>query len=207
MSNEATVKPTSMTKSRVSVRKMTMIGMLSAVSYILMFLQFSVPLMPEFVKLDFSEIPILIGAFALGPVSGVVIALIKNILHLMNSNTGGIGELSNFLLGASFALTAGFIYKKLNTRMGAVIGAIVGAIVMGGFSILSNYYLVYPVYTVFMPMETIIAAYQAINPRIENLLQALIVFNLPFTVFKVAVSSVITFLVYKRISPIIKGNQ
>lgn len=207
MSNEAAMKARGTTRSGVNIRKMTMMGMLSAISYILMFLQFSVPLMPEFVKMDLSEIPVLIGAFSMGPVAGVVICLIKNILHLMNSSSGGIGELSNFLLGASFAITAGFIYKKFNTRKGAVAGAAIGALVMAGFSVVSNYYLVYPVYTAFMPMETIIAAYQVINPRIENLIQALLIFNLPFTFIKATLSALITFLVYKRISPVIKGNQ
>ena len=189
-----------------NVRKMTMTGLLSAVAFLLMFFDFSVPLMPAFIKLVFSELPELIGSFAMGPVAGVVICLIKNILHLMKTSTGGVGELSNFILGAVFVFTAGIIYKKVNTRKGALIGSLAGAVVMAVVSIFSNYYLVYPVYTAFMPMEAIIAAYQAINSNIRNLWQALIVFNMPFTFVKAMFSVAITFLVYKRISPVIKGN-
>ncbi len=189
-----------------NVRKMTMTGLLSAVAFLLMFFDFSVPLMPTFIKMDLSELPALIGSFAMGPVAGVVICLIKNILHLMKTSTGGVGELSNFILGAVFVFTAGMIYKKVNTRKGALIGSLAGAVVMAVVSVFSNYYLVYPVYTAFMPMEAIIAAYQAINSNIRNLWQALIVFNMPFTFVKAMFSVAITFLVYKRISPVIKGN-
>lgn len=189
-----------------NVRKMTMTGLLSAVAFLLMFFDFSVPLMPSFIKMDLSELPALIGSFAMGPVAGVMICLIKNILHLMKTTTGGVGELSNFILGAVFVFTAGMIYRKVNTRKGALIGSFAGAVSMAVISVFSNYYLVYPVYTAFMPMEAIIAAYQAINSNIQNLWQALIIFNMPFTFVKALFSVAITFLVYKRISPIIKGT-
>ena len=96
---------------RINVRYMTMTAMLSAVAFVLMFLDFSVPLMPVFIKLDLSELPALIGAFAMGPVSGVVICLIKNLIHLAMTSTGGVGELSNFILGAAFVLPAGMLYQ------------------------------------------------------------------------------------------------
>lgn len=207
MSQEAAVKTKGNLKRGTDIRTMTMTGMLSAVAYILMFFEFSVPLMPEFIKMDLSELPALIGAFSMGPVAGVVICLVKNILHLMNTNTGGVGELSNFILGAAFVLTAGLIYRKMKTRKGAILGSVIGAVVMAVISVFSNYYFVYPVYTAFMPMETIIAAYQAINPNIENLWQALIFFNVPFTFIKAMISVAITIVVYKRLSPIIKGNH
>ena len=97
---------------RADVWKLTMIAMLSAIAFVLMFLEFSVPIMPPFIKMDLSDLPELIGAFAMGPVSGVTICLIKNLLHLFLSTTGGVGELSNFLLGACFVLPAGLIYRK-----------------------------------------------------------------------------------------------
>ena len=89
-----------MNNKRFSPRNMAMIGMLSAISFILMFLEFSIPIMPSFIKLDLSELPALIGAFAMGPVEGVLICLFKNLIHLMRTSTGGVGELSNFILGA-----------------------------------------------------------------------------------------------------------
>lgn len=203
--NDVTMRQTE-TKG-FGIRQITMIGMLSAVSIILFYLNFSVPFMPGFIKMDISDLPALIGSFSLGPVAGVVICLIKNLIGLLKTTTGGVGELSNFILSASFVLCAGIVYKLKKNRKGALIGSILGAIFMAVISVFSNYYFVYPVYTMFMPMDAIIAAYQAINPNIQNLWQALIMFNMPFTFIKAMFSVAITFLIYKNISPIIKGNR
>ena len=115
--------------------------------------------------------------------------------------------MSNFILGASFVFTAGMIYKFKKNKKGAIIGALVGAVVMAVVSLFSNYYLVYPVYTKFMPLEAIIAAYQEINPGVDGLWSCLIMFNMPFTFVKGMFSVIITLLVYKRLSPIIKGTN
>ncbi len=177
-------KKTAGAAKKVNVRYLTVTAMLSAVAFILMFLDFSVPFMPSFIMMDLSELPALIGAFAMGPVSGVVICLIKNILHLFITSTGGVGELSNFILGVAFVLPAGLIYKYKKTRMTALIGSILGAVVMGVFSVFSNYFLVYPVYYNFMPEETVLAAYQVILPSMKSILQCLVCFNMPFTMVK-----------------------
>lgn len=195
------------TEKRVNVRYLTVTAMLSAIAYILMFLDFSVPFMPGFIKMDLSELPALIGSFAMGPLCGVVVCLIKNVLHLFITTTGGVGELSNFILGVAFVLPAGLIYKHKKTRRTALIGSIAGALFMGIFSVVSNYFLVYPVYYNFMPQDVILAAYQAILPSVKNILQCLICFNMPFTIVKGLFSVVITFLTYKHISPILKGRQ
>lgn len=195
------------TGKKVSIRKLTGTAMLSAISFVLMFLDFSVPFMPSFIKMDLSELPALIGAFAYGPIAGVVICLIKNLIHLMIKTTGGVGELSNFLLGASFVLVAGGIYHFKKTKSGALIGSVLGAFVMGLFSIVSNYYLVYPIYYNFMPKEAILAAYQLIFGGVSNIAECLIVFNAPFTFVKGLLSVVITFIIYKQISPILKGTD
>ena len=163
--------------------------------------------MPSFIKMDFSELPALIAAFTYGPVSGTIVCLIKNLLHLFSTSTSGIGELSNFLLGAAFVIPAGLLYRRNKTRKGALIGSISGLLLMSAASLITNYYIVYPVYAVMIPMETIIAAYQAILPGVKNLWQALLIFNLPFTFVKGAISVVVTFAIYKRISPIMKGTH
>lgn len=197
----------------INVRYMTMTAMLSAISFILMFLDFNVPLMPSFIQMDFSELPALIGAFAMGPVSGVVICLIKNLLHLMMSTTGGVGELCNFLLGAAFVIPAGYFYQKKKARKNALVGAFIGALSMAVFSVLFNNFLVYPIYYNFMPMETIIGAYKAaasvlkINFTWNTMLPYLIAFNMPFTFIKGLADVLLTFLLYKHISPIIKGTN
>lgn len=191
--------------SRVNVRKLTMTAMLSAVATVLMFLSFSVPLMPSFIKLDFSELPALIASFAFGPISGVTVCLVKNLVNLLSTSTGGVGELSNFLLGTFFVLPAGWIYKHHKSRKGALIGALIGAAAMAVGSVFSNYFVVYPVYTAFMPMEVILDMYRAINPHVETLWQALTWFNMPFTFFKGLCSVVLAFIIYKPLSPILKG--
>ena len=190
-----------------NVRYMTVTAMLSAVAFVLMFLEFSVPVMPEFIKMDLSELPALIGTFALGPMCGVLICLIKNVLHLLVSTTGGVGELSNFLLGIAFVLPAGYIYKRKKNRNTALIGSLLGAAFMAVFSVVSNYFLVYPFYYNIMPEETILAVYQFIAPSMKSILQCLLCFNMPFTFVKGIFSVVITFLIYKHISPILKGNH
>lgn len=195
------------TVKRVDVRYLTVTAMLSAVAYILMFLDFSVPFMPAFIKMDLSELPALIGSFAMGPVCGIVVCLIKNVLHLFITTTGGVGELSNFILGVAFVLPAGLIYRHKKSRKSALIGSLAGAVVMGVFSIISNYYLVYPVYYNFMPEETVLNAYQALIPSMKSILQSLVCFNMPFTIIKGLFSVVITFLTYKHISPILKGAE
>ena len=188
------------------VWKMTMTAMLSAIAFVLMFLEFSVPIMPSFIKMDLSELPALVGAFAMGPVSGMMICLIKNLLHLFMTSTGGVGELSNFMLGACFVVPAGLVYQKWRNKKSAAAGAVAGAVLMGIISIFSNYFIVYPVYYNFMPTETILTAYQMIFPGVKNMLQCLIVFNAPFTFVKGILSVAITMLVYKPLSPFLKGN-
>ena len=194
-------------KKSVNIRTMTITAMLSAIGFILMFFEFSVPFMPPFIKLDISELPALIGAFSLGPISGAAICLIKNVLHLFTTNSGGVGELSNFLLGLCFVIPAGLLYKRKKSRKNALMGSVIGAMFMGIMSVPLNYFVVYPVYTKFMPIEAILNAYQLILPSTNSLLSALLIFNLPFTLLKGLINVGITFVIYKHISPLIHGNQ
>ena len=212
MSNEtkaAGAATTGRTKTGMSsrVRFITVTAMLSAISFVLMYFEFPIPIMPAFIKFDFSDLPALIGTFAYGPLCGVIVCLIKNLLHLMDSNSMLVGELSNFILGAAFVIPAGLIYKFKKTKKSALIGGITGAVFMGVFCVFSNYFIVYPVYyQVAMPEEAILGLYQAILPSMKSILQSLIVFNLPFTVVKGLISVAITMLVYKPLSPILKGR-
>ncbi len=169
-----------------------------------MFVSFGVPFMPSFLKLDFSEVPALIAAYSLGPVSGIIVCLIKNLINMTASTTGCVGELSNFLLGCMFVVPAGLIYKYKRNRIGALIGAVVGAVIMGLGSLITNYYIVYPVYYNFLPYEAILGMYQALYPKVNDLWDCLLVFNLPFTVMKGLLCAVITFLIYKPISLVMK---
>lgn len=194
-------------KSTFKVRNLTVTAMLSAVAFILMYLEIAIPIIPSFIKFDFSDLPAIIAAFSLGPVYGVVVCLIKNLLHLAFSQSMFVGELSNFILGAVFAFTAGAIYFRNKTKKNALIGGIIAAIVMGVVSIVSNYFVVYPVYYNFMPEEVILGMYQAILPGMKNILQCLLCFNLPFTIVKGLIAVFITMLIYKPLSPLLKGRN
>ena len=194
-------------QSPVNIRYLTVTAMLSAVAFILMFLDFSVPFMPAFIEMDISELPALIGAFSFGPVCGVIVCLVKNLMHLLITTTGGVGEISNFILGAVFVFPAGWIYKRKKTRKRAFFGSLAGAVFMALVSVIYNYFIVYPFYTMIMPMEEIVGMYQAIVPGVNGLLECLIVFNMPFTFFKGMLIVGIAFFIYKHISPVLKGRS
>ena len=184
-------------------------ALLAAVAAILQFVEFSIPIMPAFVKLDVSELPALIASFAYGPVSGVLVCLIKNLIKLPSTSTAAVGELFNFVMGALFVGVAGIVYKRNKTRKGAIVGALLGALVMAVVSVPYNYFIVYPAYVVMyhLPLEAIIGMYQAINPSVDGLLTCLLVFNLPFTFVKGVLDAVLCFLIYKPLSPILHGRK
>lgn len=196
-------------KSSINIRKLVGTAMLGAVATILMYLEFPIPIMPAFIKMDVSELPALIAGFAYGPVSGVVVCLIKNLIKLPSTTTAAVGELFNFVMGALFVGTAALVYKKIKSRKGAAIGSVLGAAVMAIVSVPYNYFIVYPAYVVFygMPLDAIVGTYQAINPGVDGLLACLLTFNLPFTFFKGLVDALICFLIYKPLSPILHGRR
>lgn len=188
------------------IKSVTVSAVMGALGFILMLLEFSIPIMPEFIKFDISELPALITSFAYGPVCGVLVCLVKNLLHIFVTHTVAVGELSNFILGAVFTATAGIIYKLKKTRTNAIIGSVIGAAVMSVVGIATNYFLVYPMYAKFygMPLEAILEMYRVVYPKTENLLQALIIFNLPFNFVKGLAITLICAVIYKKISPILK---
>lgn len=191
------------------VRLITGTAMLTAVAVVLQYIEISIPIMPSFIKLDFSDLPELIGAFAYGPLAGVLIALLKNLIHMAVSQSGFVGELSNFILGAVFALVAGLIYKHKKTKGNAVIAGVAGAVAMAVVSLPCNYFVIYPLYysVLGFPEEAVFAMYQALLPSVKNMLQALLIFNVPFTFVKGLVSVVISLVIYKPLSPLLKGKQ
>ena len=198
-----------MQNSTTKVRALTGTAMLGAVAAVLMYLEFPIPIMPAFVKLDVSELPALIASFAYGPVSGVLVCLIKNLIKLPSTSTAAVGELFNFVMGALFVGVAGIVYKRNKTRKGAIVGALLGALVMAVVSVPYNYFIVYPAYVVMyhLPLEAIIGMYQAINPNVNGLLACLLVFNLPFTFVKGALDAVLCFLIYKPLSGVLHGRK
>ena len=195
-----------------TTHNLTVAAMLSAVAFILMFIEFPIPmLIPSFVKMDFSDLPALLGAFALGPVYGVVISFMKNLLHIVikGTSTACVGELCNFMLGAVFSAVAGCVYKHHKSRKTAILGAVAGAAAMALFSVPSNYFITYPAYVTFyhMPLEAILGMYQAILPSADSLIKCLVIFNAPFTLVKGLLDAVLCLLIYKPLSPILHGRR
>ena len=198
-----------MTKATKRTRALTGTAMLAAVATILMYMEFPIPIMPAFIKMDISELPALIASFAYGPLSGIAVCLIKNLIKLPSTSTAAVGELFNFVMGALFVGVAGIVYKKNKTRKGAIIGAVAGALIMALVSVPYNYFVVYPAYVVMyhLPLEAIIGMYQAINPNVNGLLACLVTFNVPFTFAKGMVDALLCFLIYKPLSPILHGRK
>ena len=198
-------------KTKFKTRVLTGTAMLAAVATVLMYMEFPIPIMPAFIKLDISDLPALLGTFSLGPVYGVAIQLVKNLLHLPFGSSAGVGELSNFLLGAVFAFIAGIVYKKHKNRGGALWGSVAGAAAMAVISIPINYFIVYPAYVVLygLPLEAIVGMYQEILgtvaqvPTSNALLNCLMVFNVPFTLCKGLLDVALCFLIYKPLSPLL----
>ncbi len=198
-----------MQNNPTNIRILTTAGIAGAISFVLMFLELSLPIAPAFIKLDFSDIPSLILAFSFGPLAGILTEFIKNALHLFITSTAGIGELSNFLLGCAFVLPAGWIYKKHRTRAGALIGMLTGVIAFSFLGIFSNLFIMFPFYTRVMgiPMEAIIAMCQKILPYVDNQAKVILLSVTPFNLLKGTLVSLVTFLLYKRISPLLKSHK
>lgn len=196
------------TKSNIKIRYLVFTALFSAISVVLMYLEISIPIVPSFIKFDFSDLPALICSFAFGPLYGVLVCLLKNLLHLFASQTAGVGELANFAMGAIFAFTAGTVYKFNKTRKGAVVSSASAAFAMGILSLPLNYFLIYPLYyKLGMAKEAILGMYKAILPSVDGIFSALCVFNLPFTVVKGLIVALIAFLIYKPLSPILKDGR
>ena len=193
----------------LSARMLASIAVSAAISFVLMLLDFSLPIAPAFIKLDLSDLPALILAFSFGPLAGVLTELVKNLLHLFITSTAGVGELSNFILGCAFVAPAGFIYKKNKNRKTALLAMLIGTVSFSVMGIFSNYFIMFPFYTKVsgIPMEAIIGMCQKILPFVDNQFKVIILSVTPFNLLKGILVSFVTFLLYKRLSPLIRGKK
>ena len=190
-----------------NVRMLTMTAVLSAIAFVLAFFEFPVPLSPSFARMDLPDLPALIGAFAYGPAAGILIALVKNALQLFTSSTGGIGELANFIMGSSFVAVAGLIYKFHKTKETAIIACLIASVVMGIIAAIVNYFILLPVFEAFMPLDQLIASFGEFMPFIKTKLDVVLFNAFPFNLLKGIGISIVTMLLYKRLTPILKGRQ
>lgn len=200
-------------ESVFSTRKTAMVGMFAALAAVLMIFEFPVFWAPGFYKLDFSELPILIGAFAFGPVAGVLMEFIKIVLNLCMDGTGTafIGELANFAVGCSFILPASVIYRFGKTKKSAVWACVIGTIIITVFGTAFNAIYLIPAYekALGLSMETIIGAGMAVNPMVNegDIWSFVVACVAPLNLVKGVSVSLVTLLIYKRISPIIKNTR
>lgn len=195
-----------LSREELTTRNLVKISVLGAIGMILMFFDLSVGFAPPFLKLDISDMPGLIGAFAMGPMAGVIIQFLKNILSLLieGTATGGVGELSNFIVGSVFVYSAGFIYYKKKDYTHAVIGLGVGIILMTLVASLSNYFVVFPLYSkVMIPLDKIVEMAASVNTFVVDYKTLILYAVVPFNLLKGLVVSAVTLLLYKRVSPIL----
>ena len=207
---EGTVRKTE--KPVFGVREVAQIGILSGIAFVLMAAEFPLWFAPGFYRLDLSELPVLIGGFAMGPLAGVMIELIKVLLYffLHGSSTAGIGDFANFLIGCSLVVPAALIYRfrKTKTRKHAIWGLSIGTVAMTAVGSLMNAFLLLPLYAaVFhMPMDALIAMGTKVNPSITDLTTFVLFAVAPFNLFKGVLVSCLTVLIYKKVSPILHGT-
>lgn len=196
--------------NRTKHRTMAQVGMLGAISVVLMAFEIPLPFAPAFYKIDLSEVPVLIGCFAMGPMAGVMIELIKIVLHMaiQGTTTAGVGDLANFLIGCAFVVPAALIYKTKPTKNSAIIGMITGTVSMTFIGCILNAYILLPTYAKAfgMPVDALVDMGSAVNGYITNITTFVIFAVAPFNLLKGALVSLIVFLVYKKISPILKMN-
>lgn len=193
----------------LSTRNMAKISILAVIAFVLMYFEFPLPFIaPPFYQIDFSEIPVLIGGFAISPMAAVIIELFKNLLNVIfqGTTTAFVGELSNFIVGCAFVVPASLIYRHQKTKKNAVIGLLVGVISMAVIGFISNLFFVIPAYVKFMnlPLESIIAMASNIFPFIDSTFLLVLCCTTPFNLIKGILSSVITLVIYKHISPLLK---
>lgn len=208
MSTETKTMSQTQIQPKLGVRAIVQIGMLAAVAVILMLFELPLPFAPSFYKIDFSEVPVLVGCFAMGPLAGVLVELVKILLNFVvtGTSTAGVGEIANFIIGCSLCVPAGLIYRSNRTRKNALIGMVAGTILMAAIGGLINAFVLLPTYAAAfgMPIDALVGMGTAVNSHITNLTTFVLFSVVPFNIVKGVLVSAIVFLIYKKISPIFR---
>ena len=193
---------------KFGVKALVKIGMLAAVAVILMIFEIPLPFAPAFYEIDFSEVPVMVGCFAMGPLAGALIELVKILLNFVitGTDTAGVGELANFIIGCSLCVPAGLIYRRNRTRKNALIGMITGTLLMTVIGCVINAFVLLPTYAVAFgfSMDKLVAMGTAVNSGITGISTFVMFAVAPFNLLKGILVSVIVFLIYKKISPIFR---
>ena len=191
----------------LTVSTLVKISILSAIGYILMFISVPLPMLfPEFLKIDISDLTALLGGISLGPMAGVTIAFLKNLLQFITgmSTTGGVGEFANFLIGGSFVFTVSYIYSKKRNIQGVIIGLVSGMVVMTVVGCVANYFIILPFYaTIGWSIDAVVSMGAAINPVIDSKMSFVIWMIAPFNILKSGLMSLLTLPMYKNTEKIL----
>lgn len=192
---------------KVSVGVLARIGVLGAIASLL-YLWPEIPVIPPIYKLDFSTLPVLLGGFAMGPVSSLFILLIKDLTGLLHSSTMGVGELADFLCSGLFVVSACLVYRRERTRAGALKGMALGIVVMVAAGALANYFIMIPFYMKVMNFsaEAIVGMIANVIPAVDSMGKLILLATAPFNLLKGVVLCLVTLLVYKRLSPLLHGK-
>ena len=197
-----------MTKKVLTTKNLTMIAMFSAISAVLMVFEIQLPFSPSFVKFDFSDLPVMLGGFLIGPFAGGIIVFMKILLHfLLNGTTSFfVGDLSNLLLTLSFVLPASFIYQQKKTKKTTIQGLLVSIICTSLLAIIFNLFLIFPLYlkVLNLKMVDLINMIHVVNPLVKDVFTMIVFSLLPFNLFKYSIVSMITMLSYKKFSILFK---
>ena len=183
----------------------TRCGILAAIAAILFLPIFEIPIV-AFYKLDFSTFPAILAAFAMGPLPGVAVVLLKDIFHLTMTSTSGIGELADFIMSCAYIIPASLIYRRHKSRKNALLAMVISTLVMTVVASLVNNFIMIPMYQNFMPIEAIIAEGTKVLPFIDSQLKLICFITAPFNIIKGFALSLVTFLLYKHISPLLHNK-
>lgn len=194
-----------MSSKRINLNFIVKTAILSAIAFVLMYLEFPLPIAPPWLKVDFSDLPAVLAGFALGPLSGTIVQFIKVLLFTIfhGTTSGFVGELGNFIMGVALVLPSALLYKHHHNKKSALIAMLVGIVSMTIVSGLVNYYLLIPAFTKTTPLEVILGMCSAIIPSVDSVWGYCLVFAMPFTFIKSLLDCIIIFFSYKRLSPIL----
>lgn len=200
-----------MPENSKQTKRLVLTALLGAISALLMILEFPIPLVPPFIKMDFSELPVILGGFILGPAGGALVALVKVALSVLmrGTDTAFIGEIANLTYSLGYMLPAVLIYRKLKTKKGAAISLFTGTVITSIIAVIMNIFVIFPLYAklIGLDLATIVGMGTSANPFIKDLTGLMILAILPFNLFKYGVTSVISFLLYKKLSTAIRNHM
>lgn len=195
-------------KRKLSTRVLVKVGLLSAVAFLLMFIEMPIPgLFPDFLKIDISDMPALIAGLAMGPAAGICVEIVKNFLHtIVATTTGGVGEIANIIVGSAFVVATSVVYRRKKDFKSLVIGFVCGTLAIIAVGSIVNYFFLLPFYGQLMGMDAIISLGKAVNPNVHNLLTFVIWFIAPFNLIKGVMISILSIPLYKKLERLIKEN-